>query len=59
MCELIPTNWDARSELEEKSGNAAVTAEPRHITYHKVSQSRLPVLAGMERKQGGSGRGGV
>ena len=45
------TSWDAPNELEEKSANAAATAKQRHITYHKVSQSHLPALAGVERKQ--------
>lgn len=50
---MHPTN------LRRKSANAAATAEQRHITYHKVSQSHLPTPAGAERKQrGGSGGGG-
>lgn len=32
--------------------------EQRHITYHKVSQSHLPTLAGVEGKQRGGGWGG-
>lgn len=49
---------DAPSELQQKSANAAATAEQRHITYHKVSQSHLPTPAGAERKRGGGGGGG-
>lgn len=30
---------------KKKSANAAATAEQRHITYHKVSQSHLPTPA--------------
>lgn len=45
------TKWDAPNELEEKTANAAATAEERDITYHKVSQSHLPTPAGVERKQ--------
>ncbi len=33
------------TNLSRKSANAAATAEQRHITYHKVSQSHLPTPA--------------
>lgn len=55
---LCLTNWDVPSKLDLESANAAATAEQkRHITYHKVSQSHLPSLAAVERRQGGRSEG--
>ncbi|TNN83736.1 hypothetical protein EYF80_005912 [Liparis tanakae] len=34
-------------------GNAAATAEQRHINYHKVRQSHLPTVTSVESKQRG------
>lgn len=50
MFVYYPKQSHAPKELGEKSANAAATAEPRHITYHKVSQSHLPTLGGVDSK---------